>query len=372
MIIRDIQRALLAWFAQNKRNLPWRREPRDPYHVWLSEIMLQQTQVVTVIPYFERWLARFPRLVDLANASQDEVLKLWEGLGYYSRARNLHKAAQKVQNELNGQIPTDVPGLLALPGIGRYTAGAIASLAFGRDAAILDGNVKRVISRLYALPVANDDELWQHSEALLPVGHAGEFNEALMDLGATICTPRAPRCLACPLQSPCSAYAKSNPEGYPAPKDKKPIPHKDLVTLVCRNRAGQLLMRQRPRSGLLGGLWEFPNEEIIGLPVPLSAKSPHQPTLIAEASPIVTLGLGLMRHLVNADIATPPDHIGQVKHAFTHFRITRHVVFADDIAPTLQPDTHNWVSLDDINQLALTKSDLRILALLHTHIKNRT
>ncbi|MCW1970714.1 MAG: A/G-specific adenine glycosylase [Anaerolineae bacterium] len=371
-MISDIQNALLTWFTQNKRDLPWRREPRDPYHVWLSEIMLQQTQVITVIPYFERWLARFPRLVDLANANQDEVLKLWEGLGYYSRARNLHTAAQKVQNEGNGQIPNDVPGLLALPGIGRYTAGAIASLAFGRDAAILDGNVKRVISRLYALPAASDDELWQHSEALVPTGQAGKFNEALMDLGATICTPRVPRCHSCPLHLNCSAYAKLNPEGYPAPKEKKPIPHKDLVTLVCRNRAGQFLMRQRPRSGLLGGLWEFPNEEIVGIPVPLPTKSPQQPALIDAPSPILGLGLGLMRQLVNTDIATPPDHIGQVKHAFTHFRITRHVVFADDVAPTLQLDAHNWVSPSEIDKLALTKSDQRILTLCQANIKKRT
>lgn len=356
-MISNIQNALLTWFAQYKRHLPWRREPRDPYHVWLAEIMLQQTQVATVIPYFERWLTHFPSLAHLAQASQDDVLKQWEGLGYYSRARNLHKAAQMVQNEQAGQIPTTVAGLLALPGIGRYTAGAIASLAFGQDAAILDGNVKRVVSRLYALPTASDDELWQHSESLLPAGHAGEFNEALMDLGATICTPRAPSCTDCPLTLHCSAYTKGVPEAYPAPKAKKVIPHKNLVTLLCRNQNTQFLMRQRPHQGLLGGLWEFPSEEIFDLPQP--------PRLPSEA-PILALAAGLMGQLVSTNASASLRYIGLVKHAFTHFRITRHVVFADHVKPTRYSENYRWVSTEDITKLALTKSDLRILELLNS------
>ena len=264
----NIQRRMLDWFATHKRDLPWRQEPRDPYHVWLAEIMLQQTQVTTVIPYYHRWLDRFPTLEALAEAPLDDVLKLWEGLGYYSRARNLHRAAQEVMRDHGGHIPDTVDGLRQLPGIGPYTAGAIASLAFQRDAPILDGNVARVLSRLFAIEsdVKSPETiaaLWSLSESLLPKGHAGEFNEALMDHGATICTPRIPRCPICPIRQYCVAHAQGTPEAFPVKAARKTVPRKDVGTAVIVDPDGYLLMAQRPTQGLLGGLWEFPGGEII-------------------------------------------------------------------------------------------------------------
>ena len=314
---------LLRWFARHRRDLPWRRSdggPREPYHVWLAEVMLQQTQVGTVVPYYRRWLERFPTLKDLAEAPLDDVLKLWEGLGYYSRARNFHRAAQAVMRDHAGRIPDTVEALLALPGVGRYTAGAIASLAFGRDAPVLDGNVRRVLCRLFALEggIGRDrarleTDLWRLSESLLPKGRAGEFNEALMDLGATVCTPRAPSCSVCPLATSCRAYANGNPEAYPTRRARPPLPHKSILTAVVCAPDGALLLAQRPAEGLLGGLWEFPGDEVEETAM-LSVKK-----MAAQLRRILRGATGLRVPV------KPGDFAGQVRHAFTHFRITRHV-----------------------------------------------
>jgi A/G-specific adenine glycosylase len=343
-------RRLLGWFAEHKRALPWRREPRDPYRVWLSEVMLQQTQVATVIPYFERWLAQFPTLADFAAAPLDDVLKRWEGLGYYSRARNFHKAAQSVVREHGGQIPDTVERLLELPGVGRYTAGAIASLAFGRDAAVVDGNVKRVIGRLYAI-ADPDADLWPIVEGLLPTGEAGAFNEALMELGATVCTPKAPRCPDCPLTATCAALAQGDPARYPVKRAKPATPHYDIATAVIRDPSGALLLGQRPPEGLLGGLWEFISDD-------LRAPGP-QPDADAIAR--------MVRQRVGLDVAVDAA-LGTVKHAFTHFKITRHVWLceADDMtAPTAHPYAAlRWVRAAELHTLALARADQRIAALL--------
>jgi A/G-specific adenine glycosylase len=256
-----IQSQLLAWAETSLRDLPWRRE-RTPYRVWVSEIMLQQTRVETVIPYYQRWMSRFPTIGALAQADLGQALKCWEGLGYYARCRNLHRAAWIVVERHGGQLPERRGELLALPGIGPYTVGAILSLAFGQDAAVLDGNVRRVLSRLYAL---DDDpreaktrqKLWALAESLLPPGKAGRFNEALMDLGATVCTPKGPRCANCPLNQVCQAYASGDAEGYPPPTRRAPTPHYHVTAAVIW-RDGQVLIAQRPLDGLLGGLWEFP------------------------------------------------------------------------------------------------------------------
>ena len=365
-----IQQKLLRWFDQHKRKLPWRTtdqsqpdQRRDPYQVWLAEVMLQQTQVITVIPYFERWLRRFPTLKDLANAQLDDVLKQWEGLGYYSRARNFHKSAQQVMRKLAGEIPETVEGLLKLPGVGRYTAGAIASLAFGQDAPILDGNVKRVLSRLFAIshqPSAISDQLWELSELLLPKGRAGEFNEAVMDLGATLCTPRAPLCRQCPLQTQCMAYAQGKPEAYPIKPAKKTTPHKNIGTLVLFNKQGAVLMGQRVVDGLLGGLWEFVSGEIndaATLPLLGGSRADEVQRMTAQQT-------GLQ---VNVD---EEDFIGTVKHTFTHFKITKHVFVVrlktSSKALVLASGYQQlkWVKLDEIKQLALTRSDQKILEML--------
>lgn len=262
-----IQAKLLRWFNKHHRDLPWRKT-KDPYAIWVSEIMLQQTQVATVIPYYEKFLKTFPTVRSLAKAHLSRVLKVWEGLGYYSRTRNLHQASGMITNRFNGKIPDTLKDLLTLPGIGRSTAGAILSIAYNREAPILDGNAKRVLSRLFATsgnPIRGETEglLWQLSESLLPKGRAGLFNQALMDLGAMICTPKDPKCIKCPLCDFCKAHASGEPESFPLKKVRKKIPHIKAVSAVIR-KDGKVLLRQRPPKGLLGGLWEFPNWPIDG------------------------------------------------------------------------------------------------------------
>ncbi len=349
---------LLRWFERHKRDLPWRREPRDPYRVWLSEVMLQQTQVATVIPYFERWLRRFPTLEALAAAPLDDVLKLWEGLGYYARARNLHAAAQIVLRDYGGQLPRTVEGLMALPGIGRYTAGAIASLAFGARAPALDGNARRVLSRVFGLSRPTAAELWALAESLLPRGRAGAFNEALMELGATICAPRAPQCAACPLRAMCQARADGAPEAYPARPTRQKTPHHEVLTVVLVDGAGRALLGQRPRDGLLGGLWEFISAELRA-PNPDAQGRPG----CADLADLILRRSGLK---VRPSRAQP---LGAVKHAFTHFKMTRQVWLVrlpKPVRAPLRPQGYArlvWATPEEIEQLALTRSDRRIWAM---------
>lgn len=254
---------VLKWFDKHgRKHLPWQQDI-SAYRVWLSEIMLQQTQVATVIPYFERFIARFPTVQSLAAAPIDEVLHLWTGLGYYARARNLHKCAQALVNQYAGEFPATVEALAELPGIGRSTAGAIVSIAFQKRAAILDGNVKRVLARYHAvdgwpgqLNVAN--QLWEIAEAYTPKARANHYTQAMMDLGATLCTRTKPKCEACPVRDGCIAFAQGNPQDYPGKKPKKTLPEKSLQLLMLRNPAGDFLLHQRPAQGIWGGLWSFP------------------------------------------------------------------------------------------------------------------
>ncbi|MGK0441006.1 MAG: A/G-specific adenine glycosylase [Pseudohongiellaceae bacterium] len=255
--------AVLQWFGQHgRKDLPWQQDI-NPYRVWVSEVMLQQTQVATVIPYFERFMAQLPSVQDLANASDDEVMHLWTGLGYYSRARNLHKTAKTICNELNGDFPRDVEGLSALPGIGRSTAGAISAIAFQQVAAILDGNVKRVLARFYAIegwPGKSDvlKALWKKAEQLKPEQRIADYTQAMMDLGATLCSRSKPQCEICPLNQHCQAYATDSQAHYPGKKPKKVLPVKSTYMLMIENQAGELLLQKRPNSGIWGGLWIFP------------------------------------------------------------------------------------------------------------------
>ena len=259
--------ALIPWFARNRRALPWRRDPRDPYAVWVSEVMLQQTQVATVVPYFERFLRRFPTVSALAEAPEEDVLKHWEGLGYYSRARNLRRAAQAMVARHGGKVPATYEALLALPGFGPYTAGAVASLAFGAAVPAVDGNVLRVASRVEALAEDVGTPRGKRAveaavKAWLPREEAGTFNEALMELGATVCTPRAPRCGACPLAHACRAHLAGREETYPV-KTRKAAPAWEERVLVVAHRAGRVWV-ERPREGLLAGLWGFPTAPVAG------------------------------------------------------------------------------------------------------------
>ncbi len=260
-----IQKNLLRWFKENARDLPWRRT-QDPYAIWISEIMLQQTQVPTVIPYYRKFLKTFPTVRRLAEADLSDVLTIWEGLGYYSRARNLHRASQEILTRFRGRIPDGLDDLLSLPGIGRYTAGAILSIAYNKETPILDGNVKRVLSRLFAISenpadVKTGKLLWEISESLIPEGHAGSFNQALMDLGSMVCTPNAPLGPDCPIASFCKAKTQGNPEKYPMRQVRKKIPHIHAAAAVIQADR-KVLITQRPPEGLLGGLWEFPNWKV--------------------------------------------------------------------------------------------------------------
>ena len=252
--------AVLAWYDRHgRKDLPWQQD-MTPYRVWVSEIMLQQTQVATVIPYYQRFMATLPDVQALAAADPDEVLHLWTGLGYYSRARNLHKTAQIVVNEHGGVFPASIEGLEALPGIGRSTAGAIASLSMGLRAAILDGNVKRVLARYHAVEgwpgdKAVHDRLWQIAEGYTPTQRFGHYTQAMMDLGATLCTRSKPSCLLCPLQAGCAARMLGTPTAYPNSKPRKALPVRQCVMPLLVNPDGDIWLQRRPDSGLWGGLW---------------------------------------------------------------------------------------------------------------------
>jgi A/G-specific adenine glycosylase len=253
---------LIRWQARHGRHdLPWQRT-RDPYRVWLSEVMLQQTQVATVIPYYERFLARFPDVKALAGVPLDEVLALWSGLGYYSRARNLHAAAQVVAESHGSRFPRTREALASLPGVGRSTAAAIAVFAFGGREAILDGNVKRVLARHFAVrgypgEKRIENRLWKIAEAQLPAKNIERYTQALMDLGAGLCTRRHPACASCPLRMSCEAHARGKAEGYPAPRPRRALPHRE-TTMLLLLREGEVLLEKRPPTGVWGGLWCLP------------------------------------------------------------------------------------------------------------------
>ncbi len=342
---------LLDWYAAHARALPWRGHA-DPYAVWVSEIMLQQTRVEAVIPYFNRWMERFPTLADLAAAPQQAVLAAWEGLGYYSRARNLHRAAQVVLREHGGQLPGDAAALQRLPGIGRYTAGAIASMAFGQDAPALDGNIRRVLARLFNLTLParspqGEAQLWAWAAEHLPPGSAGDFNQALMDLGSMLCTPRTPACADCPLQALCQAHALGVQEQRPVLAPKKATPHY-TVTAAVIEREGLLLLAQRRQEDLLGGLWEFPGGKVKeGEDLPACLRREIREELGAEVS--VGQALGVYRH------------------AYTHFRITLHAFRCRLVSgePTpLQAADLRWVRPADLPTYPMGKVDRQIAQVL--------
>jgi A/G-specific adenine glycosylase len=339
---------LLDWYAHNARQLPWRGRS-DPYAIWISEIMLQQTRVDTVIPYFESWMLHFPSIRALAEADLQGVLKVWEGLGYYSRARNLHRAAQIVVTEYGGSLPQDVRSLKRLPGIGRYTAGAIASIAFGLDEPVLDGNVRRVMARVFNViepvrSVEGERVLWRYAAEHLPSGQAGAYNQALMDLGATICVPRLPYCNRCPLRQLCQALALNLQEKLPVIAPKAVIPHY-TVTAAVIHEAGRVLITRRPLKGLLGGLWEFPGGKVL----PGEGLSDCLQREICEE-----LGVEIV-------VGRP---VGVYRHAYTHFRLTLHAFaceLCDGAEPRLlQVNDLRWVEPSRLGEYPMGKIDRRI------------
>ena len=342
---------LLAWYHANKRTLPWRGYP-SAYAVWVSEIMLQQTRVEAVIPYFEKWMRRFPDVQVLADASEQDVLNAWEGLGYYSRARNLHRAAKIVADQFRGEIPRDIDDLRRLPGIGRYTLGAIASIAFGMDVPALDGNIKRVYSRIFDIEEPVDSStgekmLWEIAAQNLPKGHAGDYNQALMDLGAAICVPRNPRCLICPVMRLCRARQNGTQDQRPVMKPKKEVPHYVQAAGVVIER-GRVLLAQRPSQGLLGGMWEFPNGRVEGDP------AAELPRVLKTA---YNLRLRVKRE------SSKRQALGIVQHGYSHFTVTVHVFACELIS---RPDGTNlkWVSLKNLEDYPMGRIDRQIAKMI--------
>ena len=344
---------LLAWFARHARDLPWRRG-RTPYRVWIAEVMLQQTRAETVVGYYDRFLARFPTVRALADAPLEDVLKAWEGLGYYARARNLHAAAQQVVTARHGQLPDTFEELLALPGVGRYIGGAVASIAFERDVVAVDGNARRVLCRVVGI---RDDvtrsrvqrDLETLAASLLPAGRAGAFNEALMELGATVCTPRSPGCQRCPLRDLCQAYAAGDPEALPVRRPRRTVPHYDVAAAVTTRADGRVLVAQRNTDDMLGGLWEFPGGK--------REDGETLPQCLARE----------MREELDVEVAVGEPLI-VIDHAYTHFRITLHAFRCELVRGEprcLDCAAFRWATRAELEALPMSVADRKVAQALH-------
>ena len=347
--------ALPAWFDDARRPMPW-REPgpdgrRDPYRVWVSEVMLQQTRVETATPYFRRFIEAFPTVADLASADLDAVLKRWEGLGYYSRARNLHRAAGLVVTEHGGTVPSDPEAFRALPGVGPYTAAAVLSLAFDAPLAVLDGNVIRVLARVFAIDADSRagktrTALQRVADELLDRQRPGRWNESVMELGATVCTPRSPACPRCPLNTVCRAHAEGDPTAYPVSSKRAPVPRHTVAVGVLSDDEGRVFIQRRPEAGMLGGLWEFPGGK---------AEPGESPEEACRRELAEELG-------VEVEVGAP---IARVEHAYSHFRITLHAYRCR--LRLRQPTTDlpsAWVAVADLDDYAFPRANGRVIEAL--------
>lgn len=333
--------AVLAWFAHSgRKNLPWQQNP-TPYRVWISEIMLQQTQVQTVMPYYERFMASFPDIFTLAKADLDEVLHLWTGLGYYARARNLHKCSQILVQKYQGEFPYTVEEVCELPGIGLSTAGAILSLSRQHHAVIMDGNVKRVLARFFALDSTGsplNKILWVKATELTPQHNVHHYTQAMMDLGATLCTRSKPACLMCPLSSHCQAHAQQNPSAYPVKVAKKQIPHKTTTLLIFLHK-NEILLEQRPTQGIWGGLWSFP-----------------------ESSET-------LQH-ISQQYGSKQKTLQPYTHTFSHFHLTMQPLVIDYDTDYVSERTQTWCKVGAIPTLGLPAPIKQILLDLPALLSN--
>ncbi len=340
-------RLLRWWDEHGRKDLPWQR-PRTPYRVWISEIMLQQTQVQTVSGYFQRFVLRFADAAALASADLDEVLHLWSGLGYYARARNLHRAARIIVRDHGGELPPDPDALRALPGIGRSTAGAIAAIGYGLRAPILDGNVKRVLTRVHAIDgwpggSAITRELWALADHYTPTQRVADFTQAIMDLGATVCTRRAPACPRCPLRADCRARATGRQHTLPTPRPRKALPHHRWQWLIERNHEGHVRLVRRPPDGIWGGLWAFP-----------PAPARHR---------VEDRAIGDTHDPPGGRGAASPRPWGCIEHAFTHFRVSIELTVSevDPDACAVNDAPSRWIDPADPPKLGLATPVRRVL-----------
>lgn len=347
----DISEAMLEWYDQNARSLPWRIPPEmskegikpNPYHIWLSEIMLQQTTVATVIDYYHKFLKYFPTVNHLADADIDDVMRLWSGLGYYSRARNLHKTAQIIVKEYNSSFPDDIDHLKSLPGIGNYTASAIASIAFHQSQAVVDGNIERIISRLYRIQKPLPDskkEISHYASRLTPIYRAGDYAQSLMDLGSGICTPKNTLCSQCPISNVCEAYKFDDILKYPIKKPKQEKPKKYGIAYIILNNEKQILFEKRPQKGLFGGLYVLPYCDDM---------KEHQ------------LNKKLyLKSYNNININCNYYFLGKVKHVFTHFSLHLHLVVCRENNIEFNQQ-QKWISIDNLSEYAFPTLVKKIL-----------
>jgi len=349
--IQPFRRVLMDWYGVSRRILPW-RQARDPYHIWVSETMLVQTQVATVVDYFHRFVRVFPDVFALAAADLQDVLKLWEGLGYYSRARNFHKAAKIVVERHGGRVPNDWESFLALPGVGDYIASAVQSIAFGKPAAVVDGNVKRVLARIFTNPVpvngSSAHKIFKAiAEDLLDREDSGTYNQAVMELGALICKPANPLCGDCPVSPWCLALAGDRVRAFPVKIKKPATPHHHLaVGVVVKN--GKLLIVQRPETGLLGGLWEFPGDRI------------------GQNETLESACVRILKQIAGVTVSIR-SHLTQIRHAYTHFKITADVFICDWESNQVRlngPIDHRWVRPDELPHYPFPKSNHKFMTRL--------
>ena len=341
---------LTAWYLENQRGLPWRKNP-SPYKTLICEFMAQQTQIKTLLPYFTRWINEYPSIKDVAESEEDKILKSWEGLGYYSRARNLHKTCKIIVEKYQGEVPDTSSELLKLPGIGPYIAAAISSISFNEPIAVVDGNVLRVITRLYGLP--DDISKEKTKQAIqkrlnreIKNASPGIFNQALMELGALICTPKSPTCEACPINSICYANNMNEIEKFPYKPKKAPIPHYTIVVGIIRKETGEILITKRKKDQLLGGLWEFPGGKV-------ESSETLEDALIRE-----------IKEEVNLDIYEI-NKVGKVNHAYSHFKITMHAFecLSKNISELKckSADEHKFINLNEFNDYAFPKANKVII-----------
>jgi A/G-specific adenine glycosylase len=352
--LQQIRRTLLDWYDRHRRPLPW-RDNLDPYRVLVSEVMLQQTRAETVGPYFERWTARFPTVEALADSDQEEVLGLWSGLGYYSRARNLHRTAMIVCDQHEGRIPDSAEALRGLPGIGEYTAGAVASIAFGRCEPAVDGNARRVLSRLFDLEAPTPGELQRLAGVLVADKRPGDFNQALMELGARVCRPRSPDCESCPLRAVCLSHARGTVALRPPPRPRGAIPTYAIGTAVIVSSTDKTLLVRRPENGLLGGMWEYPGLEAYHGEDPIDAAGRAVRKLFGDVA---------LKNWPNG--GEPTDELADIGHVFSHLRHRYHA-FGFHIVSEPVPDLSSgnwtkarWCSTEALAELPLSAAQRKL------------